>query len=229
MASMTATDYEDYLLEDLTYFARRNGIVCPKHGRTKPVVIGKLTTEATFTQQQFNDFWARDDVRNDSRNPMHPDRPKRVRSKSKKQANARDDEEEEQEQEQNGDENPPLLPSRSNLLPTAPVQPVPAQLLPQAPAQANEYDFMTRTEMNRYVTPVLSAGMRSLAQNKAAKPFKWLSEFLGQMSEELEEGEEPSEESEGEASGNARQGMGAPTVDNSGGSGEDRAPGEEDR
>jgi hypothetical protein len=147
MASMTEADYEDYLLEDLTYFARRNGIVCPKHGRTKPVVIGKLTTEATFTQQQFNDFWIRDDVRKDLRNPMHPDRPKRVRSKSKKQTNAPDDEEEE---EQDGDENPPPLPSRNNLHSTAPVQPVPAQLLPQAPAQPNEYDFVTRTEMNRY-------------------------------------------------------------------------------
>jgi hypothetical protein len=233
MASMTAADYENYVGDHLRYFARRNGIVCPEHERTKPAVIRKLITEVSFTQQQFDDFWARVDVQNDLKNPRNPKKPKRP-SRGKKQANTRygneedDNEEKEGEEEQDEHENPPPVPSRSSLRPTAPAQQAPTQTLLQVPDQSKVHGFMTRTQIDRYVTPHLLEGMGYLATIEPEKPLKWLSVFLRKRSETIGEGEEPFEESEMGASGSAQQGMVTPSADISEGSGKGRALGEED-
>jgi hypothetical protein len=133
MAPMTTADYSRYSAGTLIWFARRNDVQCTTKRRTRPLVIKNLITERSFTQAEFDAFWARPEIKDHAKNPRN--------GMTGEDESDGDDEEEEEEEEEDEEEVEELFPvpsrrsSCNSLHSSAPAQQAPTQPTLQAPSQ----------------------------------------------------------------------------------------------
>jgi COMPASS component SDC1 len=179
-------------------------------------VIENLITERSFTQAEFDAFWARPENKDHAKNPRN-----RMTGEDESDGDDEEEEEEDEEDEEEVEEpfpvpsrrssrnslhssapaqqaptqptlqapSQPILQARTQPTPQAPTQPVLQTAVQSALQQITQpllHGSPTRVLLNLRITPHVLEGIKHVATNEPEKPLRWLSEFLARKSEELE-------------------------------------------